>query len=81
LLITQNIATIGGGYQIFGFEVKKEGNVTVQNNNATLYGVEYFTYPNYLKLTTSPNNPNNIITMNISSGHELPDMNFELRDY
>ncbi|EWS74339.1 transmembrane protein, putative (macronuclear) [Tetrahymena thermophila SB210] len=85
-ILQNNQAQIGGAIQNFGINPFYDSN-TIQNNKASLYGSNTFSYPTSLFLTNEvqfnkqQNQSTKLIVLNdFKSGGNLPNFIFQLRD-
>ncbi|EWS72160.1 transmembrane protein, putative (macronuclear) [Tetrahymena thermophila SB210] len=85
-IMQNNQAQIGGAIQNFGINPFYDSN-TIQNNKASLYGSNTFSYPTSLFLTNEiqfnqqyNQNIKQIVLNDFKSGGNLPNFIFQLRD-
>ncbi|EWS71070.1 transmembrane protein, putative (macronuclear) [Tetrahymena thermophila SB210] len=83
--ILQNRAKVGGGIYNQGINPVIDSKSLVENNLATQYGDDKFSYPSYLELINQSSfkneiNLQTIILNSFKSGGSLPEFVFQLRD-
>ncbi|KAL4436221.1 hypothetical protein ABPG74_018205 [Tetrahymena malaccensis] len=83
--ILQNRAKVGGGIYNQGINPFVNSKSLIENNLATSFGDDKFSYPSYLELINlssfnTENKEQTIIINSFKSGGRLPEFVFELRD-